>query len=298
MNIDRLRVGFIGAGRLGKALAWHSAQCGVPVVMAASRKHSDAQDLAGRIAGCRAVDAQEIAQMCDLVFVTTSDKAIRATAEALQWRAGVAVVHCSGATEVTELAKAAADGAQIGGFHPLQTFADPQAAAQTLPGCTITIEAGEPLDAMLVSLAGRLGCRVNRLPPGARPLYHAAAGYASQFINALMREASVMWQSWGATEDAAVQALMPMLRGTLASIEQVGLAQGMPGPVSRGDVASVAKHVSALEAFDPLTLGLYRELCERTVRLALEPHRIDAATSERVRGVLASATAAHPPNVS
>ncbi len=291
MNLDQLQVGFIGAGRLGKALAWHCARRDVRVAMVASRLRSGGEALAARIPGCRVADAQEVADSCDLVFLTTPDAAIRPTAEALRWRAGSSLVHCSGATEVADLAKAAVDGAHTGGFHPLQTFGDPEAGAQSLPGCTVTIEAGQPLDTLLVSLAERLGCRVNRLPPGARPLYHAAAGYASQFVNALLREASVMWQSWGATEDAAVQALMPMVRGTLASIEQIGLAQGMPGPVSRGDVASVAKHVGALAAFDPLALGLYRELCQRTVNLALEHRRIDAATAERVRDVLAGTVA-------
>lgn len=288
-DFDSLRIGFVGAGRLGKALAWHAARRGLRIAAAASLRRAEAEELAVRVDGCEVLDAQEVAQSCELIFVTTPDEAIRPTADSLHWRAGSFVVHCSGATEVSDLAKAAADGAHIGGFHPLQTFGDPEAAAQSLPGCTITVEAQEPLDATLVALAQRLGCAVNRLPAGARPLYHAAAGYTSQFVNALLREASAMWQSWGSTEDAAVQALLPLVRGTLASIAQAGLAQGMPGPVSRGDVASVRKHVHALEAFDPGSVGLYRELCERTVRLALDGARIDAATAARVRDVLAGA---------
>ena len=286
MDLDQLRIGFVGSGRLGKALAWHCAQRGLGVVAAASLRIAEAEELALRVPGCRACTAQEVADTCDLIFVTTPDALIRPTTESLRWRTGSSVVHCSGATEVSDLARAAADGAHIGGFHPLQTFGDPQAAAQSLPGCTITIEASDPLDGILVALAERLGCAVNRLPPGARPLYHAAAGYTSQFINALLREASVMWQSWGASEEAAVRALMPLVRGTLASIAQVGLAQGMPGPVSRGDVASVRKHVQALAAFDPERLAMYRELCERTVRLALDGQRIDDATAEQVRAAL------------
>ena len=289
MDLGHLRIGFIGSGRLGKALAWHCTGRGLRVVAAASRQRAHAHELAARAPRCVATEAQEVADNCDLVFVTTPDAAIRPTAEALHWRAGSSVVHCSGATEVSELTRAAACGAFIGGFHPLQTFGDPEAAAQSLPGCTITIEASEPLDAILVALAERLGCTVNRLPPGARPLYHAAAGYTSQFINALLREAAAMWHSWGASEAAAVQALAPMVLGTIASIGRVGLAQGMPGPVSRGDIASVRKHVQALETFDPDSLGLYRALCERTVRLALEGQRIDTATAESVRAVLEGA---------
>lgn len=290
MDIDALRIGFIGCGRLAKALAWHSARCGLHITAVASLLRAEADELAQRLPGCEVLDAQEVADRCDLVFVTTPDEAIRRASESVRWRAGSFVVHCSGATEVSDLAQAASHGAHIGGFHPLQTFGDPEAAALSLPGCTITVEAQEPLDAVLVALAARLGCAVNRLPPGARPLYHAAAGYTSQFVNALLREAAVMWQSWGASENAAVQALLPLVRGTVASIGQAGLAQGMPGPVSRGDVASVRKHVGALEAFDAASVPLYRELCERTVLLALDGKRIDAATAERVRSVLAGAS--------
>jgi predicted short-subunit dehydrogenase-like oxidoreductase (DUF2520 family) len=287
MDLNGLRIGFIGSGRLGKALAWQCAQRGLSVVAAASRRHEEALALAQRVPGCRALPAQAVADGCDLVFIATPDHAIRSTAEALAWRRGGFVVHCSGATEVSDLGKAAADGASIGGFHPLQTFGDPEAAARSLPGCTITIEAGDPLDGVLVALARRLDCEVNRLPSGARALYHAAAGYTSQYVNALLAEAATMWRSWGATESAAVRALAPLVRGTLASIEQAGLAQGMPGPVSRGDVESVRKHMRALERFDPERVALYRELCARTVGLALAGHRIDAATAQRVSQVLA-----------
>jgi predicted short-subunit dehydrogenase-like oxidoreductase (DUF2520 family) len=289
MDLDTLRIGFIGCGRLAKALAWHATERGLHVSAVASMLRSEAGELAQRVPGCAVLEAQEVADRCDLVFVTTPDGAIRSAAEALRWRAGSNVVHCSGATEVSDLAKAAADGAHIGGFHPLQTFGDPEAAARSLPGCTITIEAQEPLDGLLVALAERLGCAVNRLPPGARPLYHAAAGYTSQFVNALLLEAAAMWQSWGASEDSAVRALVPLVRGTVASIAQAGLAKGMPGPVSRGDVGSVRKHVQALERFDAASLPLYRELCERTVLLALGGQRIDGSTAERVRSVLADA---------
>ena len=287
METLHLRIGFIGAGRLGKALAWHAASRGLRVAAVASRATPRAAQLAGRIPGCEVLEPQQVANRCDLVFVTTPDSAIRATAEAVHWRTGSSVVHCSGATEVAELAKAARDGAAIGGFHPLQTFGDPEAAARSLPGCTVTVEAGEPLDGLLVRLAEHLGCCVNRLPPGSRALYHAAAGYTSQFVNALLREASLMWQSWGAGEDDAVRALLPLVRGTLASIEQAGVEAAMPGPVSRGDVGSVSKHLAAIGTFDARALPLYRELCRRTVSIALRQGRIDPAAAGRLERLLA-----------
>lgn len=284
--LGALRIGFIGAGRLGTALAWSLAGAGLRVVGVASSTRAKAQVLAARIAGCEVSSPQELAQTCDLVFITTPDGAIAQSAQAVRWRAGSAVVHCSGATEVNALAGAERDGALIGGFHPMQTFGDPAAAVVSLPGSTITIEAREPLDATLVALASRLGCRINRLPPGMRGRYHAAAGYASQFINALFAEAATIWQSWGATEVAALDALLPLAHGTLASIRSVGIAAGMPGPVSRGDVTSVDKHIAALSELGDGTAGFYRVMCASTVPLALAAGSIDEATANRIRGAL------------
>ncbi|MCP1679122.1 Rossmann-like and DUF2520 domain-containing protein [Kerstersia gyiorum] len=283
------RIGFIGAGRLARALAWHCHTRGLHVTAVASRTPASAQQLAARLPGCAVLDsAQAVSDRCSLVFITTPDAAIEPTAAAIHWRAGVRVVHCSGATEVAALGAAQAAGALTGGFHPMQTFADPEAALEHLPGCTVTIEAEAPLDAELSALATRLGCRINHLPPGARPLYHAAAGYASQFINALLHDAVRMWQSWGATEDDALHALLPLLHGTLASIAGSGIAAGMPGPVSRGDTRSVAGHVAALRSFDPATLPLYAELCQRTITLALQQGRIDSPCASHLHRLLAA----------
>ena len=288
LSLEALRIGFIGAGRLGKALAWSFADRGLRVTAVASSTRASALSLAEQIEGCAVVNLQEAIDACDLVFVTTPDGAIAATVAQARWRPGIAVAHCSGVTEVAALHKAACDGAMIGGFHPMQTFGDPAAAMRSLAGCTITVEAQEPLNAVLVALAARLECGVNRLPPGMRGRYHAAAGYTSQFINALFGEAAAIWRSWGATEEEAVRALLPMARGTLASIESAGIAGGMPGPVSRGDVDSVAKHVAALAELDAPTRLLYRQLCERTVVLAIQRGAIDASVAARLRKVLAS----------
>ena len=281
-----LRIGFIGAGRLGTALAWSFARRGCGVVAVASRSAAPARRLADGIAGCAVGDAQAVVDASDLVFVTTPDDALARVAAALRRRRGGAGVQCGGARVRAGGAPAAAAGAAVGGFHPLQSFAETEAAIASLPGCTVTIEADEPLRAALVELAGALGCPVNLLPPGARALYHAAAGYASQFVSVLLREASTAWQQWGASEEQALRALLPLARGTLASIEKLGVARGMPGPASRGDVGSIEKHVAALGAIDGDMLRLYRELCARSVVLALERGGIDAATAAKLRDAL------------
>ncbi|MDN5844210.1 MAG: DUF2520 domain-containing protein [Alcaligenaceae bacterium] len=286
MPVESLRLGFIGAGRLGCALAWSLAQRGVSVHAVASRSESGAAALAEPIEGCRILMAQAVVDTCDLVFITTSDAGIAPVARSLRWRPGMGVVHCSGATEVDALASAAAAGALIGGFHPMQTFSDPAAAVRSLPGCMVTVEADPVLQAVLARLVARLDCTVNVLPPGMRARYHAAGGYASQFVNVLLAEGARIWASWGGDEEDAMRALLPLLKGTVSAIESAGLDKGMPGPVSRGDVGTVAGHVQALTEMDADAIALYRALCRRTVPLALRAERISAATAQEIQRVL------------
>ena len=290
-ELGSLRIGFFGAGRLGTALAWSMAQAGLKVVAVANRSGAKAQALAGRIEPCEVLAPQALADCCDLVFVTTADAQIGPAVLPLRWRAGIALVHCSGATEVDVLAPAREQGAHIGGFHPLQTFTDPDAALQSLPGSTITIEAQEPLDTTLVAIAGRLRCHVNRLPPGMRGRYHAAAGYTSHFLNGVFAEAARVWASWGASEEDALRALLPLAHGTLRSIEALGVAQGMPGPVARGDVQTIEKHLASLAALGPEAVAFYRTLCASTIPLAVRKGTIDEATAQRFRQALVTPSA-------
>src|SRR5215475_2816446 len=97
-----LRIGFVGAGRLGTALAWSFAQHGLRVVAVASMIASDAERLAASIAASKLMmNGQPVVDACDLVFVTTPDGAIAETTAQFHWRPGMAVVHCSGVTDVS-----------------------------------------------------------------------------------------------------------------------------------------------------------------------------------------------------
>ena len=281
------RIGFIGAGRVAKGLAWGMAQSGQRVVAAASRSPDSAGALAARIAGCRALaHAQDVVDGCDLIFITVPDDAIAAVAASLKWRKESAAIHCSGATEVAALAGAARAGAHTGGFHPLQLFADPEVALAGLPGCTIAIEAEAPLLAQLEQLAGALQCRTIRLPPGCRARYHAAAHYAAGFVITLLNQAVELWQSFGVGREDTIRALLPLLRGTAASVERSGLAQGLAGTFSRGDIGTLERHLADLARAGPDALRLYCELALRSIPLGLERGGYGEERAEAMRELL------------
>lgn len=288
MTEGRPAVGFIGAGIVGTALAVRLAGAGYSVVAVASRTKASAERLASLVAGCRAYDtAQDVADAAELVFLTTPDDAVAAVASSVQWRQGQSVVHCSGALSLDVLEPAARAGAAVGSFHPLQTFATWERAVELIPGSTFALEAQEPLLSELKALASALGGRAIELREDAKALYHAAAVLTSNYTVTLLHLATGLWREFGYERDAALPALLPLLRGTISNVESLGLAKALTGPISRGDRATVERHLEALAAF-PLTSAAYRVLAEATIPLALEKGRLSPERAQELAALLAS----------
>ena len=162
-----MRLGFVGAGRVGKGLSLALSRAGYTITGVASRSRGDAQ---------KVVDAS------DIVFLTVPDDAIAAVCRSLTWQKQ-GVVHCSGAAELTVLEGASG---QAGGFHPLVMFADPEIAARSIAGAAIAVEADEPLLSRLKTMVDALGARLLVIPPGARAAYHGGAHFAAAFVCALL----------------------------------------------------------------------------------------------------------------
>lgn len=284
---------FIGAGRLGTALATAMSTAGMPVQAIASRRADSAAALARRLPGAQAV-RPEAALQADTVFLTVSDDQIAPLAAALPWRAGQRVVHCSGATGLDALAPAAARGAFTAAFHPLQIFSDPERAVALLAGSAVTIEAAPPLDEELLALAHRLGMRPLRLPPGRRALYHGAASFAASFLLSMLDEAAALWRELGIAEADALQALLPLARGTLDAAATKGLPAAVAGPLSRGDVEVVARQVTAMAEAGPQHLALYRQFSRMQLDLLERGGRLSAEQLAALRSRVDGANTAEP----
>ncbi|NQT73457.1 MAG: DUF2520 domain-containing protein [Chloroflexi bacterium] len=282
-----VKLGFIGAGVVGTALAVRLQEKGYPVVAVASRSKKSAKKLADAVVGCRACDSnQEVVDAVDIVFVTTPDDEVQGVAEELSWSTGKSVIHCSGVDSLDILEKAKAGGAQVGGFHPLQTFASVTHAINNLPGSTFAVEAEGTLSDTLKSMAQSLEGEFVVLGLGDKALYHAAAVVACNYTVTLMKMATDMWKTFGVSTEDATKALLPLLRGTINNIENVGLPDCLTGPIARGDIGTVLKHLDAMEEKAPEIVSTYREMGLQTIPIALNKGKIDLARAEELRLLL------------
>ena len=186
-------------------------------------------------------------------------------------------LHLSGALSTDVLAPLHGAGYSVGSLHPLQTVADPWSGADRLVGCAYAL-AGEPAAlAMAREIVDALSGRALVVPPALRPSYHAAAVFASNYVVAAAAVVARTLAEAGISESDAIAAALPLMRGTLDNIQQLGFGAALTGPVARGDVDTVRLHLSRLS---PRERGLYSALGQETLRLAraagLDPARANA----------------------
>lgn len=265
----RPTIAIIGLGRVGTTLGRALHNNGYLIRAVSSRDPRKAAALAAEF-GAVAASATAAAQAATLTILAVSDDAIEPVAHALAvegaWRPGQFVVHVSGASPASALQAGAEQGAITGSFHPFAAIASPNTALQA--GWTFGIEAPPPLHEILWRMALDLGGRPLALGPNDKTVYHAAAVIASNYAVTLAALGSQLLHHLGASPDQALHALLPLMRSTLDNLDVQGLPHALTGPLVRGDVRTVQRHLLALDAVAPLAGELYRCLAHGTLPLA------------------------------
>jgi predicted short-subunit dehydrogenase-like oxidoreductase (DUF2520 family) len=282
-----LKLGFIGAGTVGTALAIKLSSKGYPVVAASSRNPASARNLAQAISGCApASNNQEVADAAEIIFITTPDDAIASVASQVKWHQDQSVVHCSGANSAEVLEPARKLGAHVGVFHPLQTFPSLKQAIENIPGSTFSLEAEEPLLKTLKDMAAALEGICIELKASDKVIYHASLVIAANYLVALVKLGADLWQTFGIPQKQATQALLPLVKGVVHGIETVGIPECLTGPISRGDVGTIKNHLEALEKVAPSLLPTYKELGLKTIPIALAKGKINENQAEELEIIL------------
>ena len=205
-----------------------------------------------------------------LVLIATPDDVIEPVALELgRYRSvgeAAVVLHLSGLLDRAALRPLDVTGAALGSFHPLQSIADPSSAPERLRGAFAGLEGDPRALAAGERLAAALGMRAILLPPGAKPAYHAGAVIASNYTVVLAAVAERVARLAGLPPSEAAALYLPLMQGTVANLA-AGPAGALTGPVRRGDVATLRRHLAALEPDDRV---LYRTLGLGALRLARE----------------------------
>jgi predicted short-subunit dehydrogenase-like oxidoreductase (DUF2520 family) len=285
------RIGVIGAGRLGSSLAIALKSIGYEISVVSSRREDHRSWLSQRLPGvATTADPQTVADAADIVVIATSDGAIGSVCESVEWRAGQAVVHLSGALPVETLHHASECGAVIGGIHPLQTFPSPE-ASNAFSGITFAVESpNSNLAAWLNSVAKDLGGNPILITADQRAAYHTAAVMACGLLASLTGLAAEVWASRGGVSRAeAVAALIPLVKTTANWMGQNGLPQALTGPYVRGDITTVRAHVAASSGVSEEHGAAYAALALAGLHIAGEQGGLTSEAQDTIRQILETA---------
>jgi predicted short-subunit dehydrogenase-like oxidoreductase (DUF2520 family) len=282
-----LKLGIIGAGTVGTALAVRLSRQGYLVAAVASRSRSSGLRLVQMVGSGQVCDTpQNVVDNADFIFVTTPDDAIPIVVNQVRWHRDQCVVHCSGADSLDVLEPARMVGALVGSFHPLQTFASIQKAIDNLPGSTFALEAEGTLLDTLIKMAKALDGHWIKLGAGDKAAYHTAAVMTCNYLVTLVKLATDLWGSFGIPREQAIQALLPLLKGTLINIENLSVPNALTGPIARGDVGTVQIHLNTLKDTAPSIIPAYCELGLQTIPVAVAKGKLGENQARELEGLL------------
>lgn len=298
-----MNIGFIGAGKAGCTLGkYFSEDYQTKIVGYYSRSKASAEE-AARFTESKSFDSiEELIEECEAIFLTVPDGNIRDTWNRVREYdiEGKLICHCSGSMSCEDAFPGLEETKALGySVHPLFAISDKFNAYKELTDVFFTIEEAEKTTATeetvmrgmeqavrlmeLIGLVMRLGNPYRVIRGEDKTTYHCAAAMASNLVCALTDQSVELMTRCGFTQEEAIKALAPILRGNIEHIIEKGTVASFTGPVERNDTQTIKKHLGCLKDGDEK--NTYRLLTGRLIHMAEQRHpdRDYAGMSELIR---------------
>ncbi len=279
-----MRIGFVGAGKVGCTLGLYLSQ-NHEIVGYASRSSASAE-YAAELCGSEAFnDTSELVGRCDLLYVTTPDDVIGTVWEALAKDSeirstlkGKFIAHASGSLSSEVFVQAKELGAYPYSTHPLFAIASKTDSAKELGDALFVIEGAEEHLSEITKLFSTLGNRTQTINTEDKTRYHAAAVLASNHVVSLYSLAAKELERCGFTAEDACNALSPLFLGNARNLAKLGPISCLTGPAERGDIQTINKHLEVLEGD---THDVYELLNNEALAIAKAKRKLNAQQSRK-----------------
>lgn len=290
-----LRVGVVGAGRVGAVLAAALRAAGHEIVSAAGESDASHRRMAALLPGVANEKPSLVARACDLLLLTVPDdmlaNVVAMLAASGSIHEGQYVVHSSGRHGLAVLEPATALGARPIALHPAMTFTGTGIDLERLSGCAFGLTAGAAERAFAESLVADLGGRPTWVPEEMRTLYHAGLAHGANHLVTLVTEAMEMLAAAGADDPAST--LRPLLTAALDNALTQGDA-ALTGPIVRGDINTIRAHLDDIAANAPQTLSSYVAMARATLARVVTDGRLLPIRAQRINELLDGVDAQQP----
>ena len=266
-----MKIGFIGAGRVGTTIAKYLKEHGKSVTGFYSRSKEHAMESASFTDTLCFTDTKTLVEESDVVFLTVSDGAIESVFRELLSTCDLTekiICHTSGSMASTVFAGASQ---KVYGYsvHPNFAVSDKLTTYQNFHNAFITIEGSPEHLNDVKEIFTSSGLSVATISPDVKAKYHAASVYASNLICGVFGASIRLLTECGFSEEDAEKALHGLFLANAEGIAANGPVAQLTGPVERNDISTVRRHLNVLSEDDAKT---YRRLQLEVVRLAQKKH--------------------------
>ncbi len=287
-----MEIGFIGAGKVGKALGLYFKAHGLKIAGYYSRTSESAAQAAAMTFSKAFAALKALADSSDVVFIAVPDQSLAEIdskiSDLMQDRSIDTEniwIHVSGAHPSDCLAGIKSAGSAVGSMHPLQSFGDPRTSAAKLDRTWFTLEGTGKAVVAIKEILDKTGGKYSLINVESKPLYHAGACVVSNFLTTLLESGIRFFEASGMDRKKIFNAIEPLIDATLANMREKGPIEALTGPIVRGDYNTITVHLKAMEAHLPSELDFYSAMALKTVRM-LEDRRLTHTQAEEFRHIL------------
>lgn len=244
-----MRIGIIGAGKVGTTLGKYLSIHGKNVTGFYSRTHESADEAATFAETETYSSLCKLVEKSDVIFITTPDGVIPQVWGDLlhQDISNRIICHFSGSLSSHVFSGREEAGASGISMHPMYAFSDKFHSYEQFHTAYLTLEGDPEAVAVMKPMWEAIGHHVLTLKAEDKIKYHAAAAMASNEMLGLMQASLDILSECGFSEKDSMALLTPLVQGNIASMLEKGCVNALTGPVERGDAQTVRKHLQALE---------------------------------------------------
>lgn len=261
-----MKIGFVGAGKVGFTLGKYFGNKGLSIIGYYSRQLESAKEAAEFTNSKYFISIKDLLKECDTIFITTVDDAVECVWNDIQKSSikNKIICHCSGSLSSKVFSNIDSYDSYGYSIHPMFAFSDKYNSYKKLNEAFFTIEGSKEKLNMIVDLLNILGNEFKIISSEDKVKYHAASVFVSNHILALMKEGVELLGDCGFQEEEAIKALYPLMLNNVKNIES-GLTNSLTGPLERGDELTLKKHIECLNYKDQ---ELYKILSEKLLKIA------------------------------
>lgn len=259
-----MKIGFIGAGKVGSAFGRYLYEKGFKITGYFSRTEDSARK-AAEFTKSSVLSIQELAEESSYIFITTPDGAISEVWENLKKFniKGKKIFHMSGCLSSDVFNGSRDLGVDSYSLHPLYPFTDKN-CYDKLNKVIFSLE-GENIE-NIKEFLDRAELKYFLLNKQDKVKYHAAAVFASNYLVAISKIAKDLLFECEIKEDFIIDAIYPLMEGALLNIKEKGIEDALTGPIVRGDYKTISMHLENLREYKDIykklglvALGIERE---------------------------------------